>query len=64
MDSWARSTVNSRTIISMDQRTPAAGNAVLRELFELLQDYAPSWYTEELHNRAAAALGEFVPQIQ
>ena len=37
---------------------------VLREIFELLEDYAPSWYTEELHNRAAAALGEFVPQIQ
>jgi hypothetical protein len=48
----------------MDQRKPANGNAVLRELFELLQDYAPSWYTEELHNRAAAALGEFAPQIQ
>ena len=64
MDSWARNTVNSRTIISMDQRKPASGNAVLRDLFELLEDYAPSWYTEELHNRAAAALGEFVPQIQ
>jgi len=32
--------------------------AVLRELFELLEDYAPTWYTKELHNRAAAALGE------
>jgi hypothetical protein len=31
---------------------------ILRELFELLQDYAPIWYTEELHNRAAAMLGE------
>jgi hypothetical protein len=64
MDSWARNTVNTRTIISMDQRKPAGSNAVLRELFELLEDYAPGWYTEELHNRAAAALGEFVPQIQ
>ncbi len=63
MDSWARNTVSTRTIISMDQRQPATGNAVLRELFELLQDYAPSWYTEELHNRAAAALGELAPQI-
>ena len=64
MDSWARNTVNnSRTIISMDQRKSASGNAVLRELFELLEDYAPTWYTEELHNRAAAALGEFAPQI-
>ncbi len=64
MDNWARNTVTSRSIISIDQCKPANGNAVLRELFELLQDYAPNWYTEELHNRAAAALGEFVPQIQ
>lgn len=25
------------------------------ELFELLEDYAPAWYTEEHHNRAVAA---------
>ena len=62
MDSWARNTVNNRTIISMDHREPAKGIGVLRELFELLEDYAPSWYTEELHNRAAAALGDFFPQ--
>jgi hypothetical protein len=48
----------------MDQRKPGNSNAVLRELFELLEDYAPTWYTEELHNRAAAALGEFVPARQ
>jgi hypothetical protein len=47
----------------MDHK-PASGNSVLRDLFELLEDYAPSWYTEELHNRAAAALGDLVPQIQ
>ena len=35
--------------------------AVLRECFELLEDYAPIWYTEELHNRAASALGELEP---
>jgi hypothetical protein len=64
MNSWARNSVNTRTIISMDQRKPVGSYAVLRELFELLEDYAPGWYTEELHNRAAAALGEFVPQIQ
>ncbi len=29
---------------------------VLEELFELLEDYAPTWYTEEHHNRAVAAL--------
>ena len=48
----------------MDQHKPTSGNSVLRDLFELLEDYAPSWYTEELHNRAAAALGDLVPQIQ
>jgi hypothetical protein len=43
--------------------TPSADSlAVLRELFELLQDYAPIWYTEELHNRAAVALGE--PELE
>jgi hypothetical protein len=26
------------------------------ELFELLEEYAPVWYTEELHGRAAAAV--------
>jgi hypothetical protein len=30
--------------------------AVLRELFDLLEEYAPVWYTEELHDRAKAAL--------
>lgn len=34
--------------------TPAA---VLQELFELLEDYSPIWYTQENHDRAVAALG-------
>lgn len=34
--------------------------SVLRDLFDLLEEYGPSWYTEELHNRAASAL-EKVP---
>lgn len=29
---------------------------VLEELFLLLEDYAPVWYTEQHHNRAVAAL--------
>lgn len=28
----------------------------LAELIELLEDYAPSWFTEEHHKRALAAL--------
>ena len=39
------------------EQRPDAARAVLAELFELLEDYAPTWYTEELHNRAGAALG-------
>ena len=29
---------------------------VFEELFELLEEYAPVWYSEELHYRAEAAL--------
>lgn len=29
---------------------------VLVELFQLLEDYAPTWYTEAHHNRAVSAL--------
>ena len=36
------------------------------QVVELLQDYAPMWYTEEHHNMLATALGEplFEPAIQ
>jgi len=47
------STSDERTILSMVN--PAT---VLKELFELLEDYAPVWYTEENHNRAVAALAQ------
>lgn len=29
---------------------------VLQELFLLLEEFGPQWYTEEQHNRAVAAL--------
>lgn len=35
---------------------PVTERSVLEELFNLLEDYAPSWYTEQHHNRAIAAL--------
>ena len=40
------------------RKAPAALNpiTVLRELFELLEDYAPAWYSEENHRRAEAIL--------
>jgi hypothetical protein len=29
---------------------------IYAEMFELLEDYAPSWYTEDLHYRAGEGL--------
>ena len=34
--------------------------AVLLEMFELLEAYAPTWYTEDHHRRATAALGSLL----
>lgn len=39
-----------------DARRIPSQRAVLEELFKLLEDYAPAWYSEEHHNRAVAAL--------
>ena len=35
---------------------PPNPKTVLEELFILLEDYAPVWYTDEHHDRALAAL--------
>ena len=35
---------------------------VLRELFELVEEYGPVWYTEEHHRRAGAALQHAQPR--
>ena len=32
---------------------------VLKEIIELLDEYGPIWYTEELHDRAKAALSNY-----
>ena len=32
---------------------------VLKEVFELLEEYGPVWYTEELHNRMKTALASY-----
>ena len=34
---------------------------VLTELFTLLEEYAPVWYSEDLHNRVVASLGNANP---
>jgi len=41
-----------------EQQPPADARAVLKELFELLEEYAPAWYTQAHHDRAIAALHE------
>jgi hypothetical protein len=38
------------------QQIRPAEREVLEELFQLLEEYAPTWYTEEHHNKAVAAL--------
>ena len=45
---------NVDTFISLTQATPATPEKVFEELFKLLEDYGPAWYTQELHNRAVA----------
>jgi len=40
---------------SRNERTLTA-QTVLQEMVELLEEYAPIWYTEDLHNRAKAIL--------
>jgi hypothetical protein len=35
---------------------PSSTTEVLQEIFELLEEFSPVWYTEELHTRAVTAL--------
>ena len=44
--------VSSKMLPTNTPRT----ETVLKELFVLLEDYAPTWYTKEHHDRAIAAL--------
>ena len=57
-----QTSVNAVTA-NMFTAQPVEPLSILRELFEILEDYAPTWYTEELHTRAAKALGEFEPAL-
>jgi hypothetical protein len=42
--------------IDLDEMKRASSKSILEDLFELLEEYAPAWYTEEHHNRAVTAL--------
>lgn len=39
-----------------DTQQPVSARAVLEEIFQLLEEYAPTWYTETHHDRIVAAL--------
>ena len=59
MELWGRNIEGSTTTLpTLASANSAEVSAVLRELVDLLEDYAPIWYTEALHNRVMAALGE------
>jgi hypothetical protein len=49
-------TIGENKIRNKEQPQAANPSDMLVELFELLEDYAPLWYTEQHHNRALAAL--------
>jgi hypothetical protein len=51
------SALNSEVLASAEAKLTSARTA-LKELFALLEDYAPIWYTEEHHNLAFDALEE------
>jgi len=40
------------------QPLPADVKTVLKELFNLLERYAPTWYTQDHHDRAVIALND------
>ncbi len=49
---------SANQFINLRKMSPATAETVLEELFRLLEEYGPSWYTQEHHNRAIAALFE------
>lgn len=49
-------TVREPVYIDGYDQKPVSAAAALRELYELLEEYSPMWYSEEAHLRARAAL--------
>lgn len=50
-----RNTLKSSPEIPQETKS-SSPNIALKELFDLLEVYAPAWYTQEQHDRAEAAL--------
>lgn len=42
-----------------DVSTSTNPKVVLKEILELLDEYGPVWYTEELHDRIKTALSDY-----
>ncbi len=42
--------------VALAAETLELAKNTLKDLYLLLEDYAPAWYTEELHERTEAAL--------
>lgn len=54
-----RKAATSFSAADNEQKTPSERARlleVLSELYELLEDYSPTWYTEEHHRRIQSAL--------
>ena len=47
----------AESIVALPVQPQIEAVEVLREMFDLLEEYGPVWYPEELRNRAAIALG-------
>lgn len=54
----ATANIGSETLQKPEQLPNPTPAGVLKELFDLLEEYAPVWYTQELHDRAKAALAD------
>ncbi len=50
------SDLNVAPPMTPQENAPKASTAVLEELFVLLEEYSPAWYTQEHHDRAVKAL--------
>jgi len=54
----ATSPAKSDLLTSREPSVPETAQAVSEELFLLLEEYGPLWYSEDLHNRAARVLAQ------
>jgi hypothetical protein len=57
LERWDQSNPkNGKHASAIKEPSAPSVRTVLEEVFELLEDYAPLWYTEEHHDRILTAL--------